>query len=238
MNGLRSHRPGHRSLVRHRRRHRPAPRRPGNDGGPGRPTGGQARADGGRLPGRCPPVAGVGRRSVRSGRGGRPQPAHLGRARTARHHHQQRRHPHAAACRPVDHGRGRAGHDRQLLLPGGHHLGPAPGTAGPGFGNHRQRLEPRGPAGNRHRGGLQRVEIRAGRMERGVGRRPGRHRRLGPAGPARGHRHRDLGPARQRSAHLCRTVGPGRGGRRRHRRGASTATCSSTISPTCGPWSR
>ena len=38
--------------------------------------------------------------------------------------------------------------------------------------------------------------------------------------------------------HLCRTVGPGRGGRRRHRRVPSTATCSSTISPTCGPWSR
>ena len=41
-----------------------------------------------------------------------------------------------------------------------------------GIGHHRQRVEPGRPAGHHHRGGLQRLQVRPGRVERVDGRRP------------------------------------------------------------------
>ena len=113
------------------------------------------------------------------------------------------------------HGRGRADHAHQLLLPRRHLAGPAAQDAGASVGDHRQRLEPRRTPGHHGRSRLLGLQVRAGRLERVHGHRPRRDRRDGQAHPARGHRHRDLGPARQRRPPLRRPERAAGGHRRR-----------------------
>jgi hypothetical protein len=202
--------PGHRGLVRDRCRHRPDAGRPGDDRCPGGPPGGPPGGGAGGMPEHRAGLTGLAGRSVRSRAGRRPGPVHLGRPRRSGRTGQQRRGSPTPAGPATDPGRGGAGHDHQLPVPGGDDPGPPPGHVGTRPGHHRERVEPRGTVGHRHRGGLLRLEVRPGRLERVAGRRPRRHRRAGATGPARGHRHRDLGPARQRPSPLLRSAGPGR----------------------------
>ena len=153
---------------------------------------------------------------------GRRRARGLGRVRSPRRAGQQRGPPDAPPRHEARRRHRRRGDAHELPLAGRDGSGGAATDARARPRHDRERVQPRGPARHRQRGGLLGVEVRAVRLVGVDGDGPLVHGRGGSPGDPGRHRHRDLGPARQRPGPLQRTLrAAGAGGRsdlRRHPR--------------------